>query len=108
LTLSSLVLTPRVCHLPVGSYFALQWLANLLVLASSLGNNCNASGSAGAVAKLVNLLASFSLSIIATNLLCHRHLCEKARIMIKLYGPTCNVFRARCPPPPPLPLSHPM
>jgi hypothetical protein len=98
----------------LGSYFALQWLANLLVLASSLTGNCSdGSGSADVVGLLVYLLASFGLSTIGTNLLCHRHLCEKARIMIKMYDPRsmCCVFNAlrcsllllhlsSCPPPP--------
>jgi hypothetical protein len=69
----------------LGSYFALQWLANLLILAASLGINCNASGTADAIAKFVNILVSLGLSLIGTNLLCHRYLCEKARIMIKMY-----------------------
>jgi hypothetical protein len=48
---------------------------------------------------LVNLLVSQGLSIVGTNLLCHRYLCEKARVMINLY--------ALPPPPlfsPPLPI----
>jgi hypothetical protein len=71
----------------LGSYFALQWLANLLVLASSLANTCTSSTSAGTIGLLVNLFVSFSLSIIGTNLLCHRYLYEKARVMTKLYDP---------------------
>jgi hypothetical protein len=70
----------------VGSYFALQWLANFLVAATTLGQNCVQSKTAGAVLFLVNLFASFGLSIIGTNLLCHRYLVEKACVMIKLYG----------------------
>ena len=77
LTLSFLFFT-------VGSYFALQWLANLLVAATALGNNCTQSNTAYTITFLVNLLATFGLSMIGTNLLCHRYLVEKARVMIKL------------------------
>ena len=70
----------------VGSYFALQWLANFLVAAAALGQNCVQSETANKLLRLVNLLASFGLSMIGTNLLCHRYLVEKARVMIKLYG----------------------
>jgi hypothetical protein len=69
----------------VGSYFALQLLANLLVTATSLGSNCAQSATADAALFPINLLATFGLSITGTNLLCHRHLVEKARVMIKLY-----------------------
>ena len=72
--------------LPVGSYFALQWLANLLVAATALGQNCVQSETANIALFLVNILATFGLSVIGTNLLCHRYLVEKARVMIKLYG----------------------
>jgi hypothetical protein len=68
----------------VGSYFALQWLSNFLVAATALGQNCVQSETANAVLFLVNLLSSFGLSVIGTNLLCHRYLVEKARVMIKL------------------------
>ena len=70
----------------VGSYFALQWLANLLVTAASLGTTCVQSATAQTVLSTINLLAMFGLSVIATNLLCHRYLVEKARVMIKMYG----------------------
>jgi hypothetical protein len=70
----------------VGSYFALQWLANFLVAATALGTNCVQSETASDVLFLVNLLATFVLSMIGTNYLCHRYLVEKARVMIKLYG----------------------
>jgi hypothetical protein len=72
--------------LAVGSYFALQWLANILVAATILGDNCVQSYTAHTVLILVSFLASSGLSIIGTNLLCHRYLVEKARVMIKLYG----------------------
>jgi hypothetical protein len=74
---------PFVC-LPVGSYFALQWLGNFLVTVSALSLNCNSSSTAHTVGYLVHMLASYALSGIVTNLLCHRYLCEKARVMIKL------------------------
>ena len=83
---------PSILHAPlylirfptVGSYFSLQWLANLLVTATALGQNCTASYTAKIPLHLINLLATFGLSIIGTNLLCHRYLYEKARAMIQL------------------------
>jgi hypothetical protein len=64
----------------------LQWLANVLVTATSLGGNCVASETVYTVVYLVNLLVSNGLSGIGTNILCHRYLCEKARVMISLYA----------------------
>jgi hypothetical protein len=90
----------------VGSYFALQWLANFLVAATALGQNCVQSETAGVVLDLVNQLAAYGLSVIATNLLCHRYLVEKARVMKKLYGtstlmshvPPLDLPPPHCPP----------
>jgi hypothetical protein len=76
----------------VGSYFVLQWLANLLVVATQFGSICVQSATASTILYLFNLLATLGLSIIGTNLLCHRYLVEKARAMIKLY--------VTCPPQP--------
>jgi hypothetical protein len=67
----------------VGSYFALQWLVNLLVTTSALGF-CISSPTVQTVVSFLNLGVTYVLSVIGTNLLCHRYLCEKARIMIKL------------------------
>jgi hypothetical protein len=67
----------------VGSYFALQWLANLLVTATASGSNCTSSDTANQAIWLLNFLASFGLSVVGTNLLCHRYLYEKARVMIQ-------------------------
>ena len=89
----------------MGSYFALQWLANFLVAATALGQNCVQSETANSVLFLVNLLAAYGLSGIGTNLLCHRYLVEKARVMIKLYGTSTLISHA-----PPLdlpPETHP-
>ena len=57
-----------------------------MVAATNLGEICVQSETASKVPLLVNLLASIGLSVIGTNLLCHRYLVEKARVMIKLYG----------------------
>jgi hypothetical protein len=70
----------------VGSYVAVQWLANLVVAASALGQNCTRSETEKTALYLLNLLVSFGLSVIGTNLLCHRYLVEKARVMIKMCG----------------------
>ena len=55
----------------------------LIVVVGSLGLNCAQSETAFMILDLVNLLATFGLSMIGTNLLCHRCLVEKARVMIK-------------------------
>jgi hypothetical protein len=68
----------------VGSYFALQWLANLLVTAAALSVNCTSSGPIFAAGGLINIFVSFGLSVVGTNLLCHRYLCEKALVMVRL------------------------
>jgi hypothetical protein len=81
----------------VGSYFALQWLANILVTASALAMPCASSETVYLVVLSFQLCVTFGLSVIGTNLLCHRYLCEKARVMIKLYvGRTLQVC---CPSP---------
>jgi hypothetical protein len=69
----------------VGSYFALQWLANIFVAVSVTSAGCTSSQKVWGVATVLGFFSMFGLSIIGTNLLCHRYLCEKARIMIKLY-----------------------
>jgi hypothetical protein len=86
----------------LGSYFALQWLANLLVTASALSMSCTISPAIYTIGKLINLFAT-GLSVIGTNLLCHRYLFEKARFMIKLYPPppsSSSYFVPVHPPPP--------
>jgi hypothetical protein len=69
----------------VGSYFVVQWLANLIVTALALTGYCTSSQTVNVVGGLLAACATFGLSTTGTNLLCHRYLCEKARIMIKLY-----------------------
>jgi hypothetical protein len=69
----------------VGSYFALQWLANLIVTALALATPCTSSRIVATVVLSLNICATTGLSCIGTNILCHRYLCEKARVMIKLY-----------------------
>jgi hypothetical protein len=70
----------------VGSYFALQWLANVRTAAVAIGSSCAQSATANMVIFFVNLLAGCGLSVVGTNLLCHRYLVEKARVVIKLCG----------------------
>jgi hypothetical protein len=70
----------------VGSYFALQWLANLLVTAMLLGGNCVSSEMVYYVSFIAGAVVMHGLSGIGTNLLCHRYLFEKARVMISLYA----------------------
>ena len=72
---------------------------------ASLGENCAQSETSYTVLKLINLLATGGMSIIGTNLLCHRYLVEKARVMIKLYV-THELFPYLSSPPPCPPLKH--
>jgi hypothetical protein len=81
----------------VGSYFALQWLVSFLVAATALGSNCVQSEIAYVTLLLVNLFAAHGLSVIGTNLLCHRYLVEKARVMIKLYGTSTSTLMSHVP-----------
>jgi hypothetical protein len=83
----------------VGSYFALQWLANLIVAATGLATNCVQSETAATVLNAAAMFAMFGLSMIGTNLLCHRYLVEKARVMIKLYGAHGLFTHSSSPPP---------
>ena len=73
----------------VGSYFALQWLANVLVTALALGF-CTLSPTAQTALFSLNVCVLFGLSGTVKNILCHRCLCEKARIMIRLHVGTCT------------------
>jgi hypothetical protein len=61
-------------------------MANLLVAATALGQNCTLSETTKTLFFLTNLFVSFGLSVVGTNLLCHRYLLEKARVMTKIYG----------------------
>jgi hypothetical protein len=76
---------PRSTCCLVGSYFAVQLLANLIVACSSLSDSCPSNSTVNAVGFLLYIFGTFALSCVGTNLLCHRYLFEKARVMIKLY-----------------------
>jgi nitrate reductase gamma subunit len=81
-TISRVTTSSRIFFFSVGSYFALQWLANFLVAATALGQNCVQSETANTVLFFMNTLVSGGLSVIGTNILCHRYLVEKARVVI--------------------------
>ena len=46
--------------------------------------NCTPSTLVYTILQLINLLATFSINMIGSNLLCHRYLHEKASIMTKM------------------------
>jgi hypothetical protein len=74
-----------------GSFVGLQWFANLLMTATTLSGNCTSSLEWETIGFFGTALAALGLSLIGTNLLSHRYLCEKARVMINLYVPPCCV-----------------
>jgi len=67
-----------------GSFFAVEVVANLIVSATSLGENCNSSPTIHQISVAVGILTLFGLSILGTNILCHRYLLAKARVMVNL------------------------
>jgi hypothetical protein len=68
----------------VGSFCFVQLLANLGNTASFLGTNCQSSVVVYGWVVLINIIASLGMGSIGRNLLCHRYLLEKARVMVKL------------------------
>jgi hypothetical protein len=78
------LLVSHVSCLLVGSYFALQWLGNLIVTASTL-TVCTSSPAVNTAVFFAVTLPATCLSCIGTNIFCHRYLVEKARVMIKMY-----------------------
>jgi hypothetical protein len=64
----------------VGSYYLLRLLGNIVYTARSL-YSCTASRPTWAFLFATNYLIAFSVSIISTNLLCHRYLYEKAKTL---------------------------
>ena len=69
---------------PVGSFFAVGVMANFLVTATGSGIICTSSQTISQLLGSVYILMTFGVSIIGTNILCHRYLIEKARVMIRL------------------------
>jgi len=69
---------------PVGSFFAVGVMANFLVTATAFGTNCTSSQTIYQLSLSVYFPVTFGVSIIGTNILCHRYLIEKARVMIRL------------------------
>ena len=68
----------------MGSYFQVQHLANLLATAACGMRVCTSSTVLYNVATIVYVCAVIVLSINGTNVLHHRYLLEKARVMIRL------------------------
>jgi len=72
----------------VFSFFAVQLLANAVVTASVLGQNCASIDATYYLGSNVTYLTSYGVSVIGTNVLCHRYLLEKANAMTNLYVAT--------------------
>ena len=66
----------------------MQLLANAVVTASSLGTNCASIDATYYLGSNVSYLTSYGVSVIGTNVLCHRYLLEKANAMTNLYVAT--------------------
>ena len=63
----------------MGSFYAVQVLSNLLVMAASYAYSCDADEF-----EHIFVFVYLGLSIVITNVLCHRYLLEKARVMCML------------------------
>ena len=70
------------------AFFAVQLLSNIVVTLSSLGTNCASIDATYYIGSNVNYLTLYGVSVIGTNILCHRYLLEKAKIMTNLYVST--------------------
>ena len=70
------------------AFFAVQLLSNIVVTLSSLGANCASFDATHYIGSNVNYLTLYGVSVIGTNVLCHRYLLEKAKIMTNLYVST--------------------
>jgi hypothetical protein len=68
----------------VGSFYAFQVLGNIIVLATNSGYICTASSTVYSSLVLLYMGALFGISILGTNLLCHRYLLEKAKVMSRM------------------------
>jgi hypothetical protein len=78
-------------HSKVGSFYVFQVLGNFGVVAFDAVASCTTSRVTQDIANNLYFAACFGVSILGTNLLCHRYLLEKARACPK------------CIPPPPSP-----
>jgi hypothetical protein len=68
----------------VGSFYLFQVVGNLGALASQAAYMCTTSTTVFASAVALNILVTFGISAIGTNLLCHRYLLEKAKVMSRM------------------------
>jgi hypothetical protein len=69
----------------LGSFFAVQLVAQLLVAILTL-NNCTKRESTYKAMALPYYVATYAISIQVTNLLCHRYLDEKVVVMAEIMG----------------------
>jgi hypothetical protein len=80
----------------VGSYFAVQLLANILKMPLQNMNSCmgpehdDLSRSTGPFIAFLNL----GISVVGTNLLYHRYLLQKAKVMVKM---SVSILRIKSP-----------
>jgi hypothetical protein len=65
----------------VGCFYAIQLLGNFAVMVSSAVSNCTASQGHYRMTAIAIIIFGYGLSILGTNLLCHRYLLEKAKGM---------------------------
>jgi hypothetical protein len=87
----------------VGSFYGLQVLGHFCVVASVAVGSCPPTLGIDVVSQLVFFLTYFGISILGTNLLCHRYLLEKAKTMSKMYVPLPLSLSLSPPPPTPPP-----
>jgi hypothetical protein len=67
----------------VGSSFALQLLGNVCVTGSAI-YICQSSLLLGTLLYFVNIVIATGVSVIGTNIMCHRYLLARARVMVMM------------------------
>jgi hypothetical protein len=65
----------------LSSFFGLQFLVSTMVSLTAPGYSCIVHGAAADAIALMNVTFFIGGSISATNMLCHRYLLERARVM---------------------------
>jgi hypothetical protein len=75
----------RPVFLTVGSFYGVQVLGNFCYLAFYSLYACSDSIGIMKAYEISMILSFFGISVLGTNLLCHRYLLEKAKILSKMY-----------------------
>jgi hypothetical protein len=69
----------------VGSYFTVQLLVNILTMALDMGVCMGPEyDDLAKISVLLNVFLAIGIAVVGTNLLCHRYLLQKAKVMVKM------------------------